>query len=145
MSVSGACITSPRRSSSLRGDAGARSLQTCDTDRKKEGGASRTGIRLSTAAALARYRLLDQSQQGGSRCRLLSAELADDAQAGEVQAIADVARRQQSTYVLMGRSRPARGIARLRTPLPQRLMQLLPGVDVRIVADRSHRSATDHP
>ena len=37
----------------------------------------------------------------------------------------------------MGRSRPARGPARLRTPLPQRLMELLPGVDVRIVADRA--------
>jgi two-component system sensor histidine kinase KdpD len=61
------------------------------------------------------------------------------------ETIADVARRQRSTYVLMGRSRPARGIARLRTPLPQRLMELLPGVDVRIVADRSHRPATDQP
>jgi two-component system sensor histidine kinase KdpD len=61
------------------------------------------------------------------------------------ETIADVARRQRSTYVVMGRSRPARGIARLRTPLPQRLMELLPGVDVRIVADRSHRSATDQP
>jgi hypothetical protein len=27
----------------------------------------------------------------------------------------------------------------LRTPLPQRLMELLPGVDVRIVADRAQR------
>jgi two-component system sensor histidine kinase KdpD len=50
-----------------------------------------------------------------------------------------VARRQYSTYVLMGRSRPARGLGRLRTPLPQRLMELLPGVDVRIVADRSRK------
>jgi two-component system, OmpR family, sensor histidine kinase KdpD len=55
------------------------------------------------------------------------------------QAIADVARRQRSTYILMGRARPARGLARLRTPLPQRLMELLPGVDVRIVADRAQR------
>jgi two-component system sensor histidine kinase KdpD len=39
----------------------------------------------------------------------------------------------------MGRSRPARGLARLRVPLPQRLMELLPGVDVRIVADRASR------
>jgi two-component system sensor histidine kinase KdpD len=54
-------------------------------------------------------------------------------------AIADVARRRQSTYILMGRSRPARGLARLRTPLPQQLMELLPGVDVRIVADRGQR------
>jgi two-component system, OmpR family, sensor histidine kinase KdpD len=56
------------------------------------------------------------------------------------EAIADVAHRQRSTYILMGRSRPRRGAARLRTPLPQRLMELLPGVDVRIVADRSRRS-----
>ncbi len=55
------------------------------------------------------------------------------------EAVAEVAGRRRSTYVLMGRSRPARGLARLRTPLPQRLMELLPGVDVRIVADRSRR------
>ena len=54
-------------------------------------------------------------------------------------AIADVSRRQGSTYILLGRGRPARGLARLRTPLPQRLMELLPGVDVRIVADRAAR------
>lgn len=54
-------------------------------------------------------------------------------------AVAEVARRQRSTYILMGRSRPARGLARLRTPLPQRLMELLPGVDIRIVADRAQR------
>ncbi len=55
------------------------------------------------------------------------------------QAVADVARRQRTTYILMGRSRPAHGASRLRTPLPQRLMELLPGVDVRIVADRAQR------
>jgi two-component system, OmpR family, sensor histidine kinase KdpD len=54
-------------------------------------------------------------------------------------AVANVARAHGSTYILLGRSRPARGLARLRTPLPQRLMELLPGVDVRIVADRSPR------
>ncbi len=59
------------------------------------------------------------------------------------EAIADVACRQRSTYILMGSSRPARGIARLRTPLPQRLMELLPGVDVRIIADRASRPSTD--
>ncbi len=43
-----------------------------------------------------------------------------------------VARAQElgTTYILM---------ARLRTPLPQRLMRRLPGVDVRIVADRALR------
>jgi two-component system sensor histidine kinase KdpD len=54
-------------------------------------------------------------------------------------AVADVAKKQRSTYILMGASRPARGLARMRTPLPQQLMQLLPGVDVRIVADRASR------
>ena len=39
----------------------------------------------------------------------------------------------------MGRSRPPQGLARLRTPLPQRLLERLPGVDVRIVADRAKR------
>ena len=53
---------------------------------------------------------------------------------------AEVARRQRTTYILLGRSRPVRGLARLRTPLPQRLMEQLPGVDVRIVANRrEHR------
>jgi two-component system sensor histidine kinase KdpD len=56
--------------------------------------------------------------------------------------VAEVARRQRATYILMGASRPARGLARLRTPLAQRLMELLPGVDVRIVANRSQRAET---
>jgi two-component system sensor histidine kinase KdpD len=59
--------------------------------------------------------------------------------------VARVARDRGSTYILLGRARPARGIARLRTPLPQALMQRLPGVDVRIVADRSHRTPSDKP
>jgi two-component system sensor histidine kinase KdpD len=58
--------------------------------------------------------------------------------------IAEVARRQGSTYILMGRSSPRRGLARLRTPLPQRLLELLPGVDVRIVADRSRRPGEEN-
>ncbi|MEN3284363.1 MAG: two-component system, OmpR family, sensor histidine kinase KdpD [Solirubrobacteraceae bacterium] len=55
------------------------------------------------------------------------------------ETVARVARDRGTTYILMGRSRPARGLARLRVPLPQRLMEALPGVDVRIVADRSTR------
>ncbi|HEY7622876.1 MAG TPA: histidine kinase [Solirubrobacteraceae bacterium] len=53
--------------------------------------------------------------------------------------IARIARDRGSTYILLGRSRPARGLARLRTPMPQALMERLPGVDVRIVADRSKK------
>ena len=53
--------------------------------------------------------------------------------------VVEVAARRGTTYILVGGARPPRGLARLRTPLPQRLMQRLPGVDVRIVADRSRR------
>jgi two-component system sensor histidine kinase KdpD len=53
--------------------------------------------------------------------------------------IARVAARRGTTYILMGRSRQPHGLNRLRTPLPQQLMNNLPGVDVRIVADRSRR------
>ena len=54
-------------------------------------------------------------------------------------AVAEFARRRGTTYILMGQAREPRGLARLRTPLPLRLMRVLPGVDVRIVADRSRR------
>jgi two-component system sensor histidine kinase KdpD len=54
-------------------------------------------------------------------------------------AIADVARRRGTTYVLMGMPRPVRGLRRLRTPLAAHIMELVPGVDVRIVAERARR------
>lgn len=50
---------------------------------------------------------------------------------------ARVARERGITYILLGASRPPRGPARLREPLPTRLVRLAPGVDVRIVADRT--------
>ena len=61
------------------------------------------------------------------------------------RAIADIARRRGSTYILMGKPRAARGLARLRTPLAARLMELAPGVDVRIVADRARRPENGSP
>jgi two-component system, OmpR family, sensor histidine kinase KdpD len=61
------------------------------------------------------------------------------------EAVAEVAEQRGTTYILMGRARPARGVARRRTPLPQRLMELLPGVDVRIVSDRSRRQEHEQP
>jgi len=84
----------------------------------------------------------DQERSLGALRRLASVlganmivEESDDVPA----AVAEVARQQGTTYILLGASRPSRGIARLRTPLPQRLMERLPGVDVRIVANRSQR------
>ncbi|HEX4364873.1 MAG TPA: histidine kinase [Solirubrobacteraceae bacterium] len=56
-----------------------------------------------------------------------------------VETIARVVAQRGTTYVLMGRPRRARGVGRLRRPLPQRLTDRIAGVDIRIVADRSHR------
>jgi two-component system sensor histidine kinase KdpD len=54
-----------------------------------------------------------------------------------VAAVARVVRERGSTYIMVGESRPPRGLGRLREPLPQRLMRATPpGVDVRIVAHR---------
>jgi two-component system sensor histidine kinase KdpD len=70
---------------------------------------------------------------------LLGAHLLVEESDNVAAAVAEVARERGNTYLLMWRSRPVRGLARVRTPLPQRLMELLPGVDVRIVADRRLR------
>jgi two-component system sensor histidine kinase KdpD len=59
------------------------------------------------------------------------------------RAIAEIAHRRGTTYILIGRARPARGLGRLRIPLAQRLIELLPGVDIRIVADRSQRDSEE--
>jgi two-component system, OmpR family, sensor histidine kinase KdpD len=55
------------------------------------------------------------------------------------QIAARVARERGTTYVLMGIPRERRGLRRLGEPLHDRLLKLLPGVDLRIVADRAER------
>jgi two-component system sensor histidine kinase KdpD len=58
----------------------------------------------------------------------------------DVAAVAiDTAHRLGSTYVLMGAPSPRRGVRRLRESLITRLLEGLPGVDVRIVADPTLR------
>jgi two-component system sensor histidine kinase KdpD len=58
----------------------------------------------------------------------------------DVAAVAiDTARRLGITYVLMGAPSPRRGVKRFREPLITRLLDGLPGVDVRIVADPTLR------
>ena len=54
---------------------------------------------------------------------------------------ARVARERGTTYVLLGAPRPRRGLARLSEPLLMRLVRRLPGVDVRVVADRGRGTA----
>jgi two-component system, OmpR family, sensor histidine kinase KdpD len=63
----------------------------------------------------------------------------------DVAAVAiDVARELGATYVLMGTPAPRRGLSRLSSPISERsllgrLLQGLPGVDIRLVADPSLR------
>jgi two-component system sensor histidine kinase KdpD len=55
---------------------------------------------------------------------------------------ARVAGERGSTYVLIGPPTPRRGLRRFSEPLTDRLVRALPGIDVRIVADRSERKRT---
>jgi two-component system sensor histidine kinase KdpD len=52
---------------------------------------------------------------------------------------ARVARERGTTYVLIGAPSPRSGLRRLGPSLSERLLRALPGVDLRIVADRSKR------
>jgi two-component system, OmpR family, sensor histidine kinase KdpD len=72
-------------------------------------------------------------------CSVLGANLLVEESDMLADTVARVAAERGTTYILLGRSRAPRGLARLRTPLPQQLMQRLPGVDVRVVADRARR------
>jgi two-component system, OmpR family, sensor histidine kinase KdpD len=55
-----------------------------------------------------------------------------------------VAHERGTTYVLMGTPKPRAALRRLTQPaLPYRLLELLPGVDLRIVADRTQRTKGD--
>jgi two-component system, OmpR family, sensor histidine kinase KdpD len=56
-----------------------------------------------------------------------------------VEVAARVARDRGTTYVLIGAPASRDGFRRFREPLTERLLRRLPGVDVRIVADRSKR------
>jgi two-component system sensor histidine kinase KdpD len=56
-----------------------------------------------------------------------------------VEVAARVARERGTTYVLMGEPSSRGLLRRFAEPLSQRLMRRLPGVDVRIIADRSKR------
>lgn len=61
----------------------------------------------------------------------------------DVAAIAiATARRVRTTYVLMGSPSPRRGLRRFRESLLARLLESLPGVDVRIIADPALREET---
>jgi two-component system sensor histidine kinase KdpD len=92
-------------------------------------------------------RLSDENERSLAALRtlasMLGAKMLEEESDDVAAAVVDIASRRGTTYILLGRSRPSRGLARLRVPLAQRLMQRLPGVDVRIVADRSRRATTE--
>jgi two-component system sensor histidine kinase KdpD len=84
----------------------------------------------------------DEERQLSSLRRLssvLGAQLLVEDDDDVAQATARVARALGTTYILLGPPAPFRGLRRLREPLPQKLMRLLPAVDVRIIADRARR------
>ena len=63
-----------------------------------------------------------------------------------VATIREIAAARGTTYILMGTPRPQTALGRLLRPaLPFRLLHALPGVDLRIVADRSRREAAQRP
>jgi len=53
---------------------------------------------------------------------------------------ARVASERGTTYVLIGEPRSARGLRRLGVSLPEKLLEQMPGVDIRIVTDRAKRA-----
>jgi two-component system sensor histidine kinase KdpD len=60
-----------------------------------------------------------------------------------VEVVKLVAEERGTTYVLMGTPRRRGLLGRLRDPLPERLVEALPGLDVRIVADRTLREGEE--
>ena len=93
---------------------------------RARGAAARRGARAARGAARARPRC---------SARTLLVEEGDDL----VDTAARVAAERGTTYVLIGQPRPHTGLRRFTESLPDRLLRKLPGVDVRIVADRSRR------
>jgi two-component system sensor histidine kinase KdpD len=87
----------------------------------------------------------DQEQEQLDALRRLAAVLGAHllVESGDdvAETVRSVAKDRGTTYVLMGTPKPRNAFRRLATPaLPFRLIQLLPGVDLRIVADRSRRA-----
>jgi two-component system sensor histidine kinase KdpD len=84
---------------------------------------------------------LERDPQMGALRRLasvLGAHLLLEEGDSVAQVVGRVARNRGTTYVLMGRPNPRGALARLSKPaLPYELMRELPGVDLRIVADRT--------
>jgi two-component system sensor histidine kinase KdpD len=75
---------------------------------------------------------------------LLGAHLLVEPGDDVAETVRHVAAERGTTYVLMGTPKPRSALRRFAAPaLPYRLIQVLPGIDLRIVADRRRRSSED--
>jgi two-component system, OmpR family, sensor histidine kinase KdpD len=70
---------------------------------------------------------------------LLGVQLIEESGQDLAEVVERVARDRGTTYVLMGTPQARSGLGRFAEPLVDQLLRRLPGVDVRIVADRSRR------
>jgi two-component system sensor histidine kinase KdpD len=85
----------------------------------------------------------EQSEQVQALRRLasvLGAHLLVEEGRDVAETAARVARERGTTYVLIGEPRSAKGLRRLGVSLPEKLLARLPGVDIRIVANRTKRA-----
>jgi two-component system, OmpR family, sensor histidine kinase KdpD len=86
-------------------------------------------------------KLRDDEREQVEALRRLASVLGVEMLVEEGDDIADVtarvARERGTTYVLIGPPRSTRGLRRFGESLPEKLLRKLPGVDLRIVADRS--------
>jgi two-component system sensor histidine kinase KdpD len=107
--------------------------------------AQRLGADLDVLIVLAREPSEAEREQIEAFVRLgslLGAEVLVEDGDDVADTAARVASERRSTYVLIGTPAPRRGFGRFSEPLVDRLVRALPGVDVRIVADRSKRRWT---
>ena len=81
----------------------------------------------------------DQLDAIGRLASVLGAYLLVEEGDDLVQTVKEVAGEKGSTYVLIGTPSRRTGLDRFRPALPTRLIEALPGVDLRVVADRALR------
>jgi two-component system sensor histidine kinase KdpD len=85
----------------------------------------------------------DQLDALGRLASVLGARLLVEEGDDLVQTVRDVVEERGSTYVLIGTPSPRTGLDRFRPALATRLIEALPGVDLRVVADRTLRDEGD--
>ena len=81
----------------------------------------------------------DQLDAIGRLAAVLGAHVLIEEGDDVAQTVKEVAEEKGSTYVLIGTPSPRTGLDRFRPALPTRLIEALPGVDLRVVADRALR------